>query len=70
MAWAASGAALGVVAALATGRWLQASLYEVEPGDPATIVGATAILLVVALAASFIPARRAASVAPMEAIRE
>jgi putative ABC transport system permease protein len=70
MGWAASGAALGVLAALGTGRWLQASLYEVQPGDPVTLMGVTAILLVVALAASWIPARRAASVAPMEAIRE
>jgi hypothetical protein len=70
MGWAASGAALGIVAALATGKWLQASLYEVAPGDPATLGGVTALLLVVALAASWLPARRAASVAPMEAIRE
>jgi ABC-type antimicrobial peptide transport system permease subunit len=69
MGWAASGAALGVAAALAAGRWLQASLYEVAPGDPATLAGVTVLLLVVALAASWLPARRAASVAPMEAIR-
>lgn len=70
MAWAVSGAALGVVAALATGKWLAASLYEVTPSDPMTLGGVTVLLLVVALAASWLPARRAAAVAPMEAIRE
>jgi predicted permease len=70
MRWAASGAALGVVAALLTGKWLAASLYEVTPSDPATLVGVTVLLLLVAVAASWLPARRAASVAPMEAIRE
>jgi len=70
MRWAASGAALGVVAALLTGKWLAASLYEVTPSDPATLAGVTLLLLLVAVVASWLPARRAASVAPMEAIRE
>jgi hypothetical protein len=70
MGWAAGGAALGVVAALATGKWLQSSLYEITPGDPLTLVVVTGLLLGVALLASWLPARRAASVAPMEAIRE
>ena len=70
MGWAAAGAALGLAAALATGKWLQASLYEISPGDPLTLIGVTALLLVVALIASWVPARRAASVPPMSAIRE
>jgi predicted permease len=70
MGWAAGGAALGLVAALATGRWLQSSLYEIAPGDPLTLIGVTGLLLVVALLASWLPARRAASVPPMSAIRE
>jgi ABC-type antimicrobial peptide transport system permease subunit len=70
MGWAAAGAGLGVVAALATGKWLQSSLYEITPGDPLTLIGVTGLLLGVALIASWLPARRAASVPPMSAIRE
>ncbi|HKP29514.1 MAG TPA: FtsX-like permease family protein, partial [Gemmatimonadales bacterium] len=70
MGWAAAGAGLGVVAALATGTWLRSSLYEISPGDPVTLFAVTGLLLMVALIASWLPARRAASVAPMDAIRE
>jgi ABC-type lipoprotein release transport system permease subunit len=44
-------------------------LYGVQPWDPATMVAGALLLLVVALAASWIPARRAAAVQPMEALR-
>jgi ABC-type lipoprotein release transport system permease subunit len=44
-------------------------LYGIQPYDPASIVLGVIILLSVALAASWIPARRAAGVEPMEALR-
>ena len=44
-------------------------LYGIQPYDPMTMAGAVLILLTVALAASWIPARRAAGVQPMEALR-
>jgi ABC-type lipoprotein release transport system permease subunit len=44
-------------------------LFGIAPYDPATLWGAILLLLTVALAASWIPARRAARVQPMEALR-
>jgi len=44
-------------------------LYDVSPRDPATFIVVPAVLLVVAMAASYSPAKRAAQVYPMEALR-
>jgi len=63
------GVALGVPAALGMTRLLTTFLYEVKPGDPLTFVGVSLTLLLVALLACFIPARRAARVDPMVALR-
>ncbi len=65
----AVGLAAGLVLALATTRLMQGLLYGVEPTHPVAFVGAAAVLAAVALLASWIPARRAASVDPMEALR-
>ena len=54
---------------LAASRLIQGLLYEVHPNDPVTIAGVTAILLAVVLVACAIPARRASTVAPAEALR-
>jgi predicted permease len=66
---AAAGVAVGLVAALGLTRLVKSMLYGIEPWDPSTLAGGVALLLAVALAASWIPARRAAGVQPMEALR-
>ena len=69
MTMAAAGAAVGLAAALALTRLMASTLYGVGPGDPATYVEVTAALLGVALAASYLPARRASRVDPIRALR-
>ena len=66
---AIAGIAVGVGAALGLTRLVKSMLYGIQAWDPLTIVGGVSILLAVALAASWIPARRAAGVQPMEALR-
>jgi ABC-type antimicrobial peptide transport system permease subunit len=66
---AVAGIAVGVGAALGLTRLVKSMLYGIQPYDPATLAGGVLILLAVALAASWIPARRAAGVQPMEALR-
>ena len=56
--------------ALAATRWLETLLFEVTPHDPATFAGIAALLLVIALLACYIPARRAARVDPLTVLRE
>lgn len=63
------GSALGLAAALIGTRTLTSVLYDVSPGDPVTMGLATLALLVVALFACWLPARRAAGIDPLEAIR-
>jgi putative ABC transport system permease protein len=64
-----TGAALGLVGALAASRVLEQLLYQVTPSDPATLALGAGGLLVVTLAATYLPARRAAGVDPVEALR-
>ena len=66
----ALGLAVGIPAALACGKLVEARLYGVAAGDAGTIAGAAAVLLAVAAAASYLPARRAARLDPLEALRE
>ena len=63
------GAVAGVAAALVLSRLVKSMLYGVEPYDLLSLVVGVAVLLVVALAASWIPARRAARLQPMVALR-
>jgi len=69
LALAAVGCAAGLILSIATTRFMAAFLYGVPPRDPLSFFAATAVLLAVALAATYFPARRAARVDPMAALR-
>jgi putative ABC transport system permease protein len=66
---AASGAAIGIGASLLVGRVLGNLLYDIKSTDGISFVSASGVLMIVALGASFIPARRASKVDPMIALR-
>ena len=66
---AAAGAVTGVLGALALTRLIKSQLYDIKPTDPATLGGAAALMLLVALAACYVPARRATRVDPLIALR-
>jgi ABC-type antimicrobial peptide transport system permease subunit len=67
---AALGLLAGIPAALACGRLVESQLYGLAANDPITMVGASAALLAVALVSSWLPARRAALLDPLTALRE
>jgi ABC-type antimicrobial peptide transport system permease subunit len=69
-ALAVIGIGIGLAAAYALSRFLSSILYEVGVHDPRVFAAAPVMLLAVALLATWLPARRAASVTPMEALRE
>lgn len=63
------GLAIGLIATVAVTRVLRALLFDVSPTDPLILVGALLVLVVLAVAASYAPARRASRVDPVEALR-
>ena len=65
----AAGAAIGLPAAVAAAYALRSLLFGLEPSDPATIIGAIVTLAAAGALAGFLPARRAASLLPMDALR-
>jgi ABC-type antimicrobial peptide transport system permease subunit len=65
----AVGSALGVAGALALGRFVEALVFGLAPRDPLTLAAAVAVLLIVALIAGYLPARRAAGIDPIVALR-
>jgi ABC-type antimicrobial peptide transport system permease subunit len=64
------GLAAGVLCALGLSRILESVLYGLTPSDPATYVSVSLLLALVSLVAAYIPARRAARVDPMTALRQ
>ncbi|MEP6729358.1 MAG: ABC transporter permease [bacterium] len=66
----ALGIAIGGVGAFALSRLLNAFLFGLTPNDPRTMIAAVAVLSIAALAAGAIPARRAAIMEPVDALRE
>lgn len=65
----ALGTAIGLVGALALTRLMGSLLYEITPHDPGTFVGVLSLMIVVALLASYIPARKATRIDPIVALR-
>jgi putative ABC transport system permease protein len=66
---AATGAVLGIIASLLTTHWIATQLYRVTPWDPLAFGAGLVVLFVIAALACWVPARRAASVDPMQALR-
>ena len=64
-----AGIVIGVAASVALSRWLESQLYGVRPSDPWTVGSALVTMLIVAAAAAYLPARRAARVDPINALR-
>jgi len=65
-----AGLVVGLMLAVATGRLIKGFLYEVKPLDASTYVAVAVALTAIGLVAALIPARRAASIQPMQALRD
>jgi ABC-type antimicrobial peptide transport system permease subunit len=66
---ALAGATIGVVVALAGSRLITSLLYGITPRDPSVFIGTTLLLLIISALACWIPARRAARLSPLDALR-
>jgi ABC-type antimicrobial peptide transport system permease subunit len=64
-----AGIVIGLTATLATGRWIESLLFGVGPRDPVVLMATTVMLIVVAVLACWLPARRAARISPVQALR-
>lgn len=69
LGWVLLGVALGLGAAMVATRWVESLLFGLKPNDPLTLGLATLLLLLVAAVAAYLPARRAARVDPLVALR-
>ena len=63
------GGAIGIIGALALEKTARSLLFGLDGHDPAVVVGAAVVLALVALAAGYLPARRASKIHPMQALR-
>jgi len=66
----AVGVAVGAVASAWAGRFVGTLLYELEPRDPPTLIGAALVLAIIGTLAAWLPARRAARIDPAQVLRE
>ncbi len=66
---ALAGVGLGAAGALGVSRLLRSELYEVSAADPISFLGSAVVLILIGLLATYLPARRAAAVAPMRTLR-
>ena len=69
LALAVAGAVAGVGLALASGRLVAGFLHDLEPTDPVAVGAAAVLMLLTATVTGYLPARRAARVDPIEALR-
>ena len=63
------GVTVGLGAAIAMGRLISSMLFGLKPYDPLTLGGAALLLVLIAIGSSWIPARRAANIDPIKALR-
>jgi len=64
------GVSVGLIASAGVSRWMSSLLFHVRPADPLTFAVTAAVILVTAVAASFLPAARATRVDPVQALRD
>ena len=69
LALTAAGVAIGIAGSLALTRSIRSLLFEISPGDPATLTGVALLLTGIALLACYAPARRATRLDPLRALR-
>jgi ABC-type antimicrobial peptide transport system permease subunit len=63
------GGTVGIIGALALGRWARSLLFELQGHDPVVVALATVVLALIALGAGYVPALRASKIDPMQALR-
>jgi ABC-type lipoprotein release transport system permease subunit len=62
--------AAGLAGSLMLGRWLEVLAFQIAPSDPRVLMASTIVLAIVALVATWLPARRAATVEPRVAMQD
>jgi putative ABC transport system permease protein len=70
IALTAAGVAAGVVAGLSLSQFIKSQLFGVQPSDPKTLIAVLLVMTIVGAAAAYLPARRAASIDPIRALRD